>query len=333
MRESFVKKIKYFLTILLVFISFVSNASPDIYLFLGRAPASSYKSLLQNPHIRGAQIIYYWKTLEPKENVYNFDLVNADLKFLQSIHKELFIQIQDRSFDPKIIPVPDYLLNKKYNNGVAEQIDFPGEGQPLSAGWVAKQWEPNVQERFQKLLKALGQQFDGKINGINLPETAIDLTKKEQSAFDCNHYFDSVLGNLQTLRLAFKNSDVVQYVNFIPCEWNDDHHHMSRLFNFAKENNIGLGGPDAIPYRRSQMKNSYPFFNENQGKLLVAFAVQEPDYTYRNSKTGKRFTVEELYNFATTYLGASILFWNIQEPQLSQDFFPFLNRVYNKKQN
>ncbi len=330
------KRIKYFLTsllILLAFISSVGKASPEIYLFLGRGPASSYKLLLQNPNIKGAQIIYYWKTLEPKENVYNFDLINADLKFLQSIHKELFIQIQDRSFDPKIIPVPDYLLNKKYNNGVAEQIDFPGEGQPLSAGWVAKQWEPNVQDRFQKLLKALGQQFDGKIKGINLPETAIDLTKKEQSAFNCNQYFDSIISNLQTLRLAFKNSDVVQYVNFIPCEWNDDHHYMSRLFNFAKANNIGLGGPDAIPYRRGQMKNSYPFFNKNRGNLLIAFAVQEPDYTYTNPKTGKHFTVKELYNFATIYLGANILFWNTQEPQFTQEFLPFLNRVYNKKQN
>ena len=258
----------YLLPLLLTFVIPVSNAAPSIYLFLGKGPAKSYKSLLQNPNIKGVQIIYSWKALEPRENVYNFNTINIDLKFLQSMHKALFIQIQDRSFNPKVIPVLNYLLSKKYRGGIAEQTDFPGEGKPLSEGWVAKQWVPSVQHRFQKLLIALGKQFDGKIKGINLPETAIDLNKNKMPPyFTCNRYFDSIINNLKVLRSAFKKSNVVQYINFFPCEWNNDHHYMSRLFRFARENNIGLGGPDAIPHRRGQMKNSYPFFNRYKGKL------------------------------------------------------------------
>ncbi len=318
-----------FLPLLLVFNISVGYAAPAIYLFLGSGPAKEYKSLLQNPNIRGAQIIYSWKTLEPEKNIYNFKAIQEDLKFLKSMHKALFIQIQDKSFNPKVIPVPNYLLSNPYNGGIAEQTDFPGEGKPLSAGWVAKQWLPSVQQRFQKLLTKLGKQFDGKIKGINLTETAIDLNKnKMPPSFTCDRYFNSILNNLRTLRAAFRKSSVVQYINFLPCEWNNDHHYMSRLFAFARKNNIGLGGPDVVPYRRGQMKNSYPFFHLYKNKLpLITFAIQEPDYTYKNPKTGKHFTAEDLYLFAKNYLGAKILFWNTQQPEYSRYILPLLNKI------
>ncbi|WP_051225632.1 hypothetical protein [Photorhabdus temperata] len=51
------------------------------------------------------------------------------------------------------------------------------------------------------------------------------------------------------------------------CEWNNDHQYMSRLFNFASKNKIGLGSPDIVPYQSAQMKNAYPFFNRYKGKL------------------------------------------------------------------
>ena len=322
------KRYSCWLLPLLILITPVSYAIPAIYLFLGSEPARNYKPLLENRNVKGAQIIYSWKTLEPRKNIYNFEPIRKDLQFLESLHKSLFIQIQDKSFHPEIIPIPHYLLSKKYEKGAAKQIDFPGEGKSLSTGWVAKQWVPSVQERFQKLLITLAKHFDGKIKGINLTETAIDLDGKQPSShFICNRYFNSIMGNLKVLRSAFHKSDVVQYVNFFPCEWNNDHHYMSRLFAFSAKNNIGLGGPDVVPYRQGQMKNSYPFFHHYKNKLsLIAFAIQEPDYTYKNPKTGKYFTAEELYEFAKNYLGATILFWNIQQPQYSKYVVPLLNK-------
>jgi hypothetical protein len=65
------------------------------------------------------------------------------------------------------------------------------------------------------------------------------------------------------------------------------------------------------------MKNSYPFFNRYKGKLaLVAMAVQEPTLTYRNPKTGKRFTRDEFVRFASDYLGADVIFWSTASPWL-----------------
>ncbi len=101
-------------------------------------------------------------------------------------------------------------------------------------------------------------------------------------------------------------------MNFFPCEWDNDHKYMSRLFDFAIKNRVGLGGPDVVPFKNTQMHNSYPFFNKYKGKLvLVAMAVQEPTMTYINPKTKKKFTYQEFANFATNYLGANIIFWNL----------------------
>ena len=152
-----------------------SFAQPDIYLFLGSDSAQNHIQQLHHKHIDGAQIIYSWKTLEPTKNHYNFSAIQRDLGVLKAMHKKLFIQIQDKSFQLNNIPVPNYLLSYKYQGGIAKQVDFAGEGKPKGAGWVAKQWVTPVRHQYQKLLSALGKQFDGKIEGINLAETSIDI--------------------------------------------------------------------------------------------------------------------------------------------------------------
>ena len=47
---------------------------------------------------------------------------------------------------------------------------------------------------------------------------------ENHSNFTCDGYFDAELDNIQRARAAFTRSAVVQYVNFWPCEWNNDHH-------------------------------------------------------------------------------------------------------------
>ena len=112
---------------------------------------------------------------------------------------------------------------------------------------------------------------------------------------------------------------MIQYANFWPCEWDNDHNYMGRLFAWAAENGAGVGGPDIVPYRKAQMHNSYPLFNQYKGKLgFVGLAVQEPTLTYKNPKTGKPFTKAEFVDFAENYLGAEAIFWSVQSPWLKQ---------------
>lgn len=297
-------------------------AQPENYLYTHSGALNQIQSLVVRSDIHGVQIVYNWKQLEPKKGEYDFSAIEHDLSILKRLRKKLFIQIQDRFFDINARSVPAYLLNDSaYHGGLIAQIDNPGEGKPQAQGWVAMQWDPAVRERYQALLAALGQHFDGEIAGINLPETAIDLDSRQAAAkgFTCDNYFAATLENMQAARKAFTHSAVVQYVNFWPCEWNDNHHYMSRLFATAEAENIGLGGPDIVPNKASHMKNAYPFFNQYKGKLpLVAMAVQEPTLTYTNPRTKQKFSRDEFTQFAEQYLGADIIFWSTESPWLQQ---------------
>lgn len=291
------------------------------FIYLGSDELASETALLDRPEIAGAQVIYSWRELESARGEYDFSRIERDLALVEARGKQLFLQLQDRFFSAGARNLPDYLLTApEYGGGLARQIDNPGEGKPVAAGWVARQWDPEVRARFQALIAALAGRFDGRLLGINLPETAAGIDPAAPPpGFSCDGYFDAAVENAAYARSAFRQSAVVQYVNFWPCEWNDDRGYMSRFFALAAEKGIGAGGPDIVPWRRGQMKNSYPFFNRYRGKLpLIAMAVQEPTLTYTNPETGKPFTRAEFEAFATDYLGVGIIFWSKETPWLRE---------------
>ncbi|WP_324722618.1 hypothetical protein [Lelliottia sp. JS-SCA-14] len=295
--------------------------TPENFIYTSSGELEAASAIMARSDIGGAQIVYNWRSLEPEKNKYDFSQIEEDLARLKGANKKLFIQIQDRFFEQDARYVPDYLMSEaRYGGGISPQFDNPGEGKPIGAGWVAQQWDADVRQRYQSLLAAIAKRFDGQVYGVNLPETAIDLDKnKLPKGFSCDNYFAGEMENLAFARKVFTKSHVVQYVNFWPCEWNNDHNYMGRLFEFASANHIGVGGPDIVPNRKAQMKNSYPFFNKYKGKLaLVAMAVQEPTLTYKNPKTGKPFSKDEFVLFAEDYLGADIIFWSTTSPWLAK---------------
>lgn len=316
------KKITEALALVLFILSFhvvLGQTTPQNYIYTSSGDLREIEKMITREDIGGVQIVYNWRALEKSKDVYDFSVIEKDLDYLTGLHKKLFIQLQDRFFELQARYIPDYVLNdKEYTGGLVPQFDNPGENKPIGNGWATQQWNPAVQMRFQKLIGELAKKFDGKIQGINLPETAIDIDmKKDKTGFSCDRYFQAELGNLKFARSVFHDSHVLQYVNFFPCEWDNDHQYMSRLFDFAYKNNIGLGGPDIVPNKKGQMKNSYPFFNQYKGKLpLVAMAVQEPTLTYKNPKTKKPFTKEEFVEYAENYLGVKIIFWSVESPWL-----------------
>jgi hypothetical protein len=307
-----------------VLTAFAANsaiAAPQNYLFAGSEDLPRLAPLLERPDIGGVQIVYSWKALEAAKDEYDFAQIEHDLRYLQGLNKQLFIQLQDRFFEVQHKNVPLYLMQEPiYGGGLVAQVDNAGENQPIGSGWVTQQWNPAVRERYQRLLKALADKFDGRVAGINLPESAIDIDiANDKTGFSCEKYFSAELENIAYARKVFAKSQVVQYVNFWPCEWDNNRKFMSRAFAFAQANRIGLGGPDIVPYKKAQMKNSYPFFNQYKGKLaLVAMAVQEPTLTYTNPETKKPFSREEFVAFAQDYLGANIIFWTTASPWLQE---------------
>lgn len=294
-------------------------SEPQNFLFLGSGELPANAALMDRPEISGVQVVYSWKSLEPEKDRFDFSLIESDLAEVEKRGKKLFLQIQDRFFEREHRHLPRYLLeDPRYGGGLAPQRDNPGENQPEGSGWVAMQWNPAVRERHQKLLSALARKFDGRVYGINLPETAADIDQqKDHTGFSCDAYFDAEIANIRHARKVFRKSHVVQYANFWPCGWNDENGYFSRFFELAERERIGAGGPDIVPYRPAQMKNSYRFLHRYKGRLsLVAMAVQEPTLTYTNPETNRPFTREEFVAFARDYLGVNVIFWSSSSPWL-----------------
>lgn len=304
------------LLVLLLPVSGGAAQAPRHYIFAGGSSVEEVEHLLKRPEIDGVQIVYSWKKLEPARGRYDLSPIQRDLENARRLGKKLWVQLQDRFFRPQDRNLPNYILDEpKYGGGLARQLDTAGEGKVVAAGWTAMQWNPAVRERFQALIAAVAERYDGEIEGLNLPETAYQLPEGPNDGFDCDAYFEAELENILFARAAFADSHVVQYVNFFPCEWNNNRGYMERFFEVAVERGIGLGGPDIVPYRRGQMRNSYPFFNRRHRELpVIAMAVQEATLTYTNPRTGNRFTREEFIDFGTDYLGVDIIFWTQEAP-------------------
>ncbi|KAK4065640.1 hypothetical protein Trihar35433_7760 [Trichoderma harzianum] len=274
-------------------------------------------SLLDRSDIVGFQALYSWKSLEPAENEYDFSNIRDDYEKVLAKGKKFWVQLQDRSFNASVDPVPKYLKTPFYNNGSAPACDGTACDTNFTiTGWVAQQWNPRVRHRYQSLLSALAEEFDGKITGINLPETSISVTEGTNNYTD-ESYFLGELDNAGYAAHAFKKSYAVQYVNFWPDGWNNTNNRFTDSFNFYAKHGVGVGGPDLIPNKPVQEANSYvyiPMYHDEVPITVVAF--QEPDLKEINNKTGNPFTKEELVDFAVNELHVDIVFWTVEAPWL-----------------
>ena len=294
-------------------------------------------SFLNNDQIKGAQLKYMWRELEPLEDQYALELIQNDLDFLTSKGKKLFIQLQDVTFDTAWSkPVPDYIFSEKqYHGGVNIQYQTLEGDEDIIVkqdGYVARRWDKQVAERFSKLLTLLGEHFDGKIEGINLPETSVgfgETGKLYPEGFTPEVYRDAICEYMAMAKKAFPRSTVIQYANFMPGEWLpwDDKNYLKSLYVLAKEKEIGMGGPDIKIYKPAQMNHSYKFLKEYSDAIITGVAVQDGNYEEINPKTGKRVTVEEIYDFGQNYIGLDYIFWCTQEPYYTNELLPFLKTM------
>jgi hypothetical protein len=280
--------------------------------------------------LEGAQLKYSWRELEPEKDRYDFSAVEHDLQFLHAHHKKLWIQLQDVSFDSARLNVPDYLLHDSvYHGGNALTYYKDAAGVRHNGGAVARRWDAAVQQRFAALLNALGHEFDGRIEGINLPETSIgwdefaDVAPKD---FTPTIYQDAVIANMTALRHAFRKTVAMQYANFMPGEWlpEDDHGHLRAVFAAARRLHVSVGGPDLMPRKPGQMKHDYPLIAAASDVTPNGIAVQEGNYAHIDPQTHQRVTVADLLVFAKDYLHVTYVFWYPEEPYFTRDVVPAL---------
>jgi hypothetical protein len=288
------------------------------------------RELIQNhpflniPRFVGAQIMYSWKQLEPEKGKYDFSIIQEDYKYLLSHGKKLFIQFQDASFSPKYVGLPGYLLTDEYDKGAVPQFNGNGE----ISGWVAKRWNPKVQERFAMLMKAMGKEFDGKVEGINLQETAIEDISKNDSTFTQERYAESLKINMLALKKAFPRSVTMQYANFVPGGWlrKSDKEYLHSIYQYGQEIGVGLGAPDLLFRKREQLNHALAMMHEGKFTVPLGIAVQDGNYIEETGNNdvviNRKNIVPVLHAFAKDFLKVNYMFWVCQEPYFTEDVIP-----------
>jgi hypothetical protein len=332
--NSYLKAAPLFMSLSLGFAAGPACAGPvHDYVFYGTdRERISDPEFLGTPTLEGAQLSYTWRQLEHGEDGYDFREIETDLAQLNAHGKRLFIQLVETTFDVAHQAVPQYLVkNPRYNGGAVYQYDDKGEPE----GWVARRWDPAVRDRFQRLLSALGNAFDGRIAGINLQETSIGVTEGGPHAapgFTYTGYRDAIKSNMKALRGAFHRSVVMQYANFMPGEWlqDDDHSYLRSIYQYGREIGVGMGAPDLMPGSRSQQNHAYRFMRESNGGGILGIAVQDGNYAGKTGEDVKptgpwENRVPALFDFAAATLKVDYIFWGAQEPYFSHDVVPFLN--------
>ncbi len=288
--------------------------------------------LLEHPMFMGAQIMYSWRDLETKKGVYDFSILREDHDYLNKYGKKLFLQLQDATFNPKYKAIPDYLLTEEYDGGAVYQ--YNDEGKP--EGWVAKRWNEKVRERFALLMEALGKEFDGKIEGVNLQETSIGVNKKTEPGFSEEEYVKGLKANMLALKKAFPLSATMIYANFIPGEWLPftDKGYMRTIYKYGEEIGVGLGGPDLMVTRKGQLNHALAFMHEGTYTVPIGIAVQDGNYTgktganadFNENDRSRKNIVPLLHAFAKDFLKVNYMFWVDQPPYFKEDVLPCFQR-------
>ncbi len=301
-------------------------APPSNFVFFGRDHERVAESaFLTHRWIAGAQLTYTWRELEPERDRYDFTAIRRQLDLLAQHGKRLFIQVSDVTFADRV-PVPDYLRSDPaFHGGAARK--YEGATGDFD-GWVARRWDPAVRARFAHLLEALAREFDGRIEGVNLPETAIGFENPEfhPPGFTFDGYAAALLATMRDARRAFARTCVIVYANFMPGEAlpTADHGYLRAIYALAERIGVGVGGPDVLPHRPGQRRNSLPLIAARGAGVVAGMAVQDGNLAEPDPATGRPVTVDALYRYAADTLRLDYIFWGIQEPYYTRDVLPFL---------
>lgn len=310
-------------------IAFARGPRTRQFVFVGRdLERLDDGALLRDPAIAGVQLTMTWRELEPARDRYDFRALEARVVEAARHGKRIMLQLQDVSFVDRPL-VPDYLLqDTSFHGGAVPKIEGDDEATAHAEGWVSRRWDDAVLARYAALLTALGRAFDGRLEGVTIPETAIgfNLPTRWPSGFTFERYVTGVQAMTTAARRAFPRSCIVLYANFMPGEWRpgNDRGYLSAVHAHAWRIGAGVGGPDLMPHRPGQRNHLYALLRTRPAGVVAGVAVQDGNLAERDPATGTPVTVASLAAFARDTLRLDYVFWGIEEPYFSRDVLPFL---------
>jgi hypothetical protein len=300
-------------------------AGPAHYIFFNRdRELITDSSFVNTSGIQGAQLKYTWRELERDSARYDFNEIEADLKTLQDQGRRLFVQLQDVTFNERL-NVPDYI---EAGGGAVRKYEYDDDGTATFDGMMAKRWDPWVQARFAALLSALGESFDGRIEGLSFPETAIGFERGPRpDGFTPARYRDAVISSMAAGKSAFPISTVLIYANFMPGESipENDHGFLRSVYQAADSLGVAVGGPDFMPHRRGQRTHVLPLIRARGQDTKAGLAVQFGNLSDINPGLGRPNAAAELAVYGADSLGLDYIFWGLQEPFYSRDILPMIH--------
>lgn len=277
---------------------------------------------------KGVQVKVSWRDLEVDKDHYDFEQIDSILRILKKYDKKLFLQVQERSFKEGQIPIPDYLLKESQYHGGATPLNAPYRlKKGKQVGSVAKIWNANILDRFNLLIKALGNRYDDDnfFEGINFPETALSIDRKETEDFTTELYLEALKLRLSEAKRAFRHSVVIQYVNYM------EKSEMEKFIQYCYETGVGIGGPDLVP-DRGRHKNkaripAYDYYPTYNKKMPLGVAVQLPNFTHKKGI----FSLDDFWEMGVNTLKLNYIFWAAVEGRqfthsFSKDIVPYVKK-------
>ena len=271
--------------------------------------AQVYTELKATPALRGVQIRYEWPDLEPAEGRYDFTPIEQALAELAAQNKRLIILLQTKSFNPQILPVPDYMKMEKYDGGA---FAFGTFGKGVPRGHNLKLWNTQVHDRLVALMSALGKRFNSHpyFEGIGLPETAMGEPLAVVSNQQVDRFYDNLLSVQRQMRVSFPNTMTFQFTNYPrPI--------LQSFVGQLRTIGTALGGPDTFPDdpglsfdKLSAPKGSYHYYPALSGIVPLTPSVMQSNYVNtRHDGKGHVPAISELLSFTRDRLKANYVFW------------------------
>jgi hypothetical protein len=293
---------------------------PGHYMMMWKGMSQSQMDSIRNePYVMGVVRRYYWAQLEPSEGVYDFSAIESDLEYLKAMPKpkRLVIQLFDREYHhPTPVGfIPNYILDNPRFGGKEGWYAENGSRwygvAPAKAGFIARNWDPVVMDRWIALNRAVAARFDNEpyLEAVSGQETTPGLARKlppdysvEKLAGQWKRYISEVVP-------AFPQTNVLIYANSLGNQ-------VSNVIDHCYRQRCAIGGLDTMPTQDYSPTSVGPTEGQRvimgadggtryAGKMPVMFIVSSPSLV---GKEGPN-TPDAIYKYAMERLGVTHLFW------------------------
>jgi hypothetical protein len=260
---------------------------------------------LSDSNVQGVNKRYFWRTLEPEKDKYDFSFIKQDLDYCAKHNKQLIVFLIDRAYWKKGA-VPNYL----------KEHEWKKEG----GGFSPIRWHPEFVERFIAIGNAIADQFNNHPNfeGIAIQETSMSIPSNvlTQYNYTTEKYRDALLSILNGFGTSFSKSNVFWYQNGIEGS-NEIIRQIADSISFRE--NIIMGGPDILPHRK-WLGQTYKIYGDYKDKIKLFCSAQDDSYYHHKNDIRLSenepiheegyLTMEDIFLYARDEMYTKYLFWN-----------------------